>query len=567
MGLSSDALYSAVYNDVSAYLPLGPVDPSKLPPDVSYKQFVSTSLVYDITRKWVPSETAEPDRLALEKFLTSNKKCRDWNLRFESSWDEQLYGDFLREIDSFLHPHGEMLFTSYYDFIGLGRTGPGAALGARGNSLYAKLFSSKLTVTSKYLYEMYKSYIQWFPQFEEAEVHRYQTYGTYDITASSRCSFVPKTSNISRMICVEPSVNMFCQLGLGTLLEGRLKSYFNIDLETQPTKNRRLAYLGSYDGSFSTIDLSSASDSISLKLCEEIFPSWFFQTLMEIRSSSTSYEGTRIPLNMMSTMGNGFTFPLQTVIFSCLVRAAYHSTGIPVYDREKQNWACFGDDLICDSRCYRNVIRLLNMLGFTPNPSKTFFEGPFRESCGTDWFYGQPARSIFIKSLRTPQDIFVAINLLNSWSAYTGIVLNRTISYLIGGLSHSNKNMFVPFDENNDAGIRVPFICVTDNPRLDRNASFLYKVYRPVSKVIRIMDGEIRFPKGVRKLSFNPSGLHVSFLYGELFSFTIAVRHDRVMYKRKLRCTPYWDYMPVESWLNGTKLSWQQWETAVRSNL
>jgi len=374
MGLSPNALYSTVTEDVSAFLPLGPVDPSKLPPDVSYRQFVATSLCFDVTRKWVPSDTEEPDRLALEKFLASNKKCRDWCLRLSGSWDEQLFGDFLREIDLFLHPQGEMLFSSYFDFLKVGRTGPGAALGARGNSMYAKLFSSKLTVTSKYLYEMYKSYIQWFPNFSEAEVHRYENYGDPDITTGSRCSFVPKTTSTSRMICVEPSINMFCQLGLGTLLEGRLKDYLNIDLSTQPEKNRRLACLGSKDGSFSTIDLSSASDSISLKLCEMIFPPWFFQTLLELRSNRTVYKGTSIPLNMISTMGNGFTFPLQTVIFSCLIRAAYRSAGIPLFDGLKQNWACFGDDLICDSRCYRNVIRLLDLLGFTPNPSKTFFE-------------------------------------------------------------------------------------------------------------------------------------------------------------------------------------------------
>jgi hypothetical protein len=574
MGLSPDALYSAVVDDVSANLVGDQLIPADLPPDVSYKQFVATSLCYDVTRKWVPLNTEEPDRLALEKFLASNKKCRDWCLHLTSSWDEQLFGDFLREIDLFLHPGGDMLFSSYFDFIGMGRTGPGAALGAKGNSLYAKLFSSELTVTSRYLYEMYKDYIKWFPDFSEAEVYRYEKFGDPRIITGSRCSFVPKTSSISRMICVEPSINMFCQLGLGTLLEDRLRNYFTIDLETQPEKNRRLACTGSKDGSYCTIDLSSASDSISLKLCEAIFPAWFFQTLLELRSNHTTYKGTRIPLNMISTMGNGFTFPLQTVIFSCLVRAAYRSSGLPIYDGLKMNWACFGDDLICDSRCYRNVIRLLDMLGFSTNSSKTFSEGRFRESCGADWFDGQPARSVYIKELRSPQDIFVAINLLNGWSAYTGICLNKTIHYLLDGLSSFNRTMFVPFDENNDSGIRVPSILLSKRLRRDTNSSLLYEVYRSRSKRLLIRDGDIRVPKGGRRLAFNPSGLYVSFLFGELVSFTvnagfnphITIRHDRVLYRKKLRCTPFWDYIPVDNLINGTKLSWQQWETAVMIN-
>jgi len=566
MGLSSDALYSAVYKDVLAFLPLGPVDPSKLPPDVSYKQFVGTSLLFDITRKWVPSDTRDADASALEKFLASNKKCRDWDLRLENSWDDQLYGCFLREIDSFLHPQGEMLFSSFFDFIGLGRTGPGAALGARGNSLYAKLFSSKLTVTSEYLYNMYRNFVQWFPSFDEAEVNRRQNFGNYDKVGGSRCSFVPKTQDTSRMICVEPSVNMFCQLGLGALLEARLRSYFCIDLGLQPMENRRLACVGSKDGSFSTIDLSSASDSISLRLCEKIFPSWFFRTLLELRSSSTYYKGDRIPLFMISTMGNGFTFPLQTVIFSCLIRAAYIHSGVPILDGFRKNWACFGDDLVVDSSCYRSVIRLLDLLGFCPNSKKTFFEGPFRESCGADWFFGQPARSVFIKKLRSQQDIFVAINLLNSWSAYTGIALRNAISYLMDGLSLSNKTRFVPFDENNDAGIRIPSILLPNIPKRDLNGSIVYETYRSFPKVIRIMDGDIRVPKHVKKLSFNPSGLYVSFLFGELVSFRISVRHDRVMYRTKLRCTPFWDYIPTDNLNNGIRLSWQQWETAVVIN-
>jgi len=576
MSLSSDALYSAVKDDVSAFLPLGPVDPSSLPPDVSYKQFVSTAQLYDITRKWIPDNTDSADQAALEKFHASNKKCKDWSLHLKDSWDVQLYGDFLREVDMFLHPEGEMLFSSYFDFFKNGRTGPGAAIGANGTSCYAKLFSSKLTVTSRYLYDEYKNYIQWFPDFLEAEVHRYEEYGEPLIVTGSRCSFVPKTSSISRMICVEPSLNMFTQLGLGALLESRLANYLTIDLACQPEKNRRLACIGSKDGSFSTIDLSSASDSISLRLCEEIFPSWFFKTLLELRSNHTVYKNTRIPLYMISTMGNGFTFPLQTVIFSCLVRAAYRSTGVPVYDGLKMNWACFGDDLICDSRCYRNVVRLLDILGFSLNPSKTFFEGRFRESCGADWFDGQPARSVFVKALRSQQDIFVAINLLNSWSAYTGICLNKTVNYLMSGLTPPNKTMFVPFTENNDAGLRVPSISISKRLKRDTNSSLLYEVYRSRPKRILIGDGELRVPNGGKRLLYNPPGLYVSFLYGELISFkvstgsfrsSILVRHDKVLYRKKLRCTPYWDYIPSDNLTNGTRLSWQQWETAVVINL
>jgi len=127
--------------------------------------------------------------------------------------------------------------------------------------------------------------------------------------------------------------------------------------------------------------------------------------------------------------------------------------------------------------------------------------------------------------------------------------------------------MFVPFDENNDAGIRVPSISLINKLRRDTNSSLLYEVYRSRPKTIKIGDGVIRVPKGGRKLMYNPPGLYASFLYGELVSFTISVRHDKILYRKKLRCTPYWDYIPVDNLTNGIRLSWQQWETAVVINL
>jgi hypothetical protein len=567
MGLSPDALYSAIYADVKADLPQGPVVPSKLPPDVSYRHFASASLLYDVTRKWVPEDSSAADAVAREKFLASNKTCRDWKLELTVEKDKLLFGEFQRQLDLFLHPEGNLLYSSYFDILSNGRTGPGSSLGARGNSFYAKLSSSKLTATSLYLYEMYRNYTKLFLLLDEAEVHRHQVYGGALVVKGSRCSFVPKTQDVSRMICVEPSVNMFCQLGLGALLEQRLKDLFNLDLAVQPSRNRLLAQVGSKTGSFATIDLSSASDSISLKLCETVLPGWFFQTLLELRSPSTSIDGVTVPLNMISTMGNGFTFPLQTLLFSCLIRAAYRVEGVSLRDGREFNWACFGDDLVVDTQCADSVLRLLNILGFTPNSSKTFLEGPFRESCGADWLNGRPVRSVFIKRLRSPQDIFVAVNLLNTWSAYTGIPLINGINYLLSGLRTSPTKFYVPFDENNDSGIRVPSTAITWRPKRDMNLSILYKRFIPSPKVIRIGEGNIHCPRGIRKLIYNPAGLLNSFLLGELVGCKIAVRHDRIHYNHKLRCTPYWDYMPSDSLNNGYRLSWQQWETAVLINL
>jgi hypothetical protein len=566
MSLSPVVLYNAVYSDVCLHLFKDESRPAYEVPGASYKQVAAEGLIRSLLKKWTYENTSKADTNAKEKFLTFNKKCKDWSLRLEWWKDDLLFEYFLNEVDDFLHPGGRMLFDSYYYILEAGRTGPGSSLAANGQSMYAKLFSSPLSATSESLYLMYSAYIRLFPEWANAENIRYAHYGSPVYVNSSRSSFVPKSQDISRMICTEPNLNMFFQLGLGNLIEERMKRSFNIDLSTQPFINQQLARRGSIDGQFSTIDLSSASDSISLALCRRVFPDWFYKTLLELRSPNTILDRDSVRLDMVSTMGNGFTFPLQTAIFSCLIRAAYRSCGLHVDDKGTKNWGCFGDDLIVDKRAYHSVTRLLSILGFEVNSSKTFPEGHFKESCGADWFLGQPCRGVYIRRLTTPQDIFVAINLLNDWSSSTGIPLQTGIHYLVSGLSKKEKSFLVPFDENNDAGIRVPSLLLPATT-VDPNGSYLYRVFRAVPKVIRIGDGTIHVPVKHKKLIYNPSGLLIAYLRGEVKSGMITVRQSRTLYRSKRRCTPFWDYLPAGTSLNGCEVDWMRWETALLSNL
>jgi len=74
-------------------------------------------------------------------------------------------------------------------------------------------------------------------------------------------------------------------------------------------------------------------------------------------------------------MGNGFTFPLETLIFWALTRAVCGSTATV---------SAYGDDIICPSDRAEDVIAVLTEVGFSVNLEKSFWNGPFRESCGSD---------------------------------------------------------------------------------------------------------------------------------------------------------------------------------------
>jgi hypothetical protein len=253
--------------------------------------------------------------------------------------------------------------------------------------------------------------------WSEAERFRDDLHGI-TVVESSKLSFVNKTTKIARTICTEPSINMWMQKGMASVLEDRLKRYFGVDIrghvndrtgiresEPQPDISRQMACAGSYDERFATIDLESASDSLGLKMMELVLPRGMYKFLLSLRTPATLHPNKGVvPLHMISTMGNGFTFPLQTVLFCGVVKAVYTYLAIPFNRFGKasdRSFSVFGDDIIVDARASRLVLRLLNLLGFVVNADKTFVEGPFRESCGADFYQEVNVRSVYCKKLRT----------------------------------------------------------------------------------------------------------------------------------------------------------------------
>jgi hypothetical protein len=107
-------------------------------------------------------------------------------------------------------------------------------------------------------------------------------------------------------------------------------------------------------------------------------------------------------------MGNGFTFELETLIFIGIISGV---TGL----RPGLDFLVYGDDIIVPKDAARNVLSALRLFGFTPNERKTFVDGPFRESCGGDYFAGVPVRALFVK--KTPSTPTEWISLHNALKA------------------------------------------------------------------------------------------------------------------------------------------------------
>jgi len=132
-------------------------------------------------------------------------------------------------------------------------------------------------------------------------------------------------------------------------------------------------------------------------------------------------KGTWFKLEKFSSMGNGFTFELETLIFSALARSLVAARGL-----DPSVVRCYGDDLIVPAECYSDVVAGLKMFGFSPNMKKTFGEGPFRESCGGDYWRGVPVRAHFIETL--PDEPQQWISLANGLRRISQVPGNEDLS-------------------------------------------------------------------------------------------------------------------------------------------
>jgi hypothetical protein len=292
------------------------------PPDLGLKEAACFSILKSFLKKLQVDNSSIHDSKALLKFLQINLDCKNWVLQCNDSWDEVLFGELRHTIWRFFSVDGTKqvpIFDSLDEFFHYGRVGPGASIGSKGGDFYTKMFASPLTCTSRGLYLAYRNYIRNFPEFSNAELIRRENFGDVSIVEGNRLSFVPKNDQISRTICIEPSLNMFAQLGAGHIIERRLLSAYGISMADQQFKNRELARIGSTFDDLVTCDLSSASDSMSLKMLKEVLPPHVFSMLGLLRSKSCSVPGVGyVELDMVSTMGNGFTFPCRPCSFQRL---------------------------------------------------------------------------------------------------------------------------------------------------------------------------------------------------------------------------------------------------------
>lgn len=242
----------------------------------------------------------------------------------------------------------------------------------------------------------------------------------------SRLKFVPKDISKSRSICMEPNAVMFTQQAVRDWLvkamaTGPMARF--VDL-TDQTHNQVAALYGSITGDVATVDLSSASDSVSYELVKRTFPKRLLHDLALTRSRNAILpDGRTRRLLKFAPMGSALCFPVQCIVFTsvCILSAMYHSEWdglirlrhlsdtkadalissfvdktiertygyIHPNHRTFQPICVYGDDICIDSSLYDTLTTLLTGLGFKVNASKSFTGSQsVRESCGKFYLAG-----------------------------------------------------------------------------------------------------------------------------------------------------------------------------------
>lgn len=218
--------------------------------------------------------------------------------------------------------------------------------------------------------------------------------GIYPRVARANGYFtVPKNGLTDRSCCMEAVVNLAYQLAVGKVLRKRALKALNIDLNHGAELHNLMALKGSLVGDVATLDLSSASDRWARELVRYLLPSEWCVLLDSLRATHTSFGGKRLFLEKFSSMGNGFTFELETILFATLAQVVMAEEGV---DGEV---LCYGDDLIVPVAVGVPLGDALASVGHQLNLEKTFLKGPFRESCGGDYHSGEAVSTAKLEKL------------------------------------------------------------------------------------------------------------------------------------------------------------------------
>jgi len=342
----------------------------------------------------------DPQRVAEKSFRSAEEACRETNHRIRNL---SSHPDYMGECASVIATAAHKIAKVLGDFdpnewFEKGAWGPGASTSVKGDTSAEEKFRRSVEITYP-LHELVRGLLtEAYPLWFEADTR-------LSIVSGNKVTFVPKNAKTHRSIAIEPDLNIWFQLALGKMMRARLKDEVGIDLKSQ-RDNQSAARLGSITGQLATLDFKAASDTISREVVRLLVAdNTWFAVLDACRSRHGCLNGEQFKWEKFSSMGNGFTFELETLIFWAVASASCEVAGFDPCVR------VYGDDVILPTGAVALFHKVSTFLGFTLNEKKSFSTSPFRESCGVHYFDGIDCQPIYIRDeITSVPEVYKAAN-------------------------------------------------------------------------------------------------------------------------------------------------------------
>jgi hypothetical protein len=270
---------------------------------------------------------------------------------------------------------------------------------------------------------------------------------------------VPKSWKTYRTITPLTLLSLFYSYGVGQQVTDRLAEH-GLDIRRLQARHQNLVKKFSLSKTHATADLSAASDSLVSENLNRILPRKWYCALKKAMTHQVCVKQPDGIVKSFYTesvlpMGNGFTFPVETLVFYCIIKA------IGELAKVEGVFSVFGDDLIYPSKLHKYVRAVFPQLKLVLNLDKTFVKAPFRESCGADFYRGVDVRPYFLQGerqllTRSQYSAFL-------YKAYNGLTrrwhedeIRSTLYYLLTEIAQVEQLILrVPPSYPDTAGIKV----------------------------------------------------------------------------------------------------------------
>lgn len=264
---------------------------------------------------------------------------------------------------------------------------------------------------------------------------------------------VPKTLSAPRIIAIEPVCMQYTQQALAESIVESIErhplSAGRVNFHDQRI-NQDLAKDSSRSGSFSTVDLSDASDRVHQDLVYLMLDSLptLRDAIFACRSTRATLADSRtLNLTKFASMGSALCFPIESMVFFTLCALSRYRKRKALSTRLTSGWETslldgvyiYGDDIIVPTDEVQDVIVTLESFGLKVNSHKTFMNGKFRESCGMDAYDGIDVTPVYLRrmlpdNIKSTPEIVSSISFANQLYKRGYWILSRSVRKYIDNL-------------------------------------------------------------------------------------------------------------------------------------